>query len=28
PIRLGVGLREGASVGYMHYTPEKTWNPF
>ncbi|MDE2260185.1 MAG: DUF1134 domain-containing protein [Betaproteobacteria bacterium] len=28
PIRLGVGLRTGASVGYMHYTPEKTWNPF
>ncbi|MBW8028145.1 MAG: DUF1134 domain-containing protein, partial [Ferrovum sp.] len=28
PIRLGVGLREGASVGYMHYTPEKNWNPF
>ncbi|MDE2342149.1 MAG: DUF1134 domain-containing protein [Betaproteobacteria bacterium] len=28
PIRLGVGLRAGASVGYMHYTPDKTWNPF
>ena len=28
PIRLGVGLRAGASIGYMHYTPEKTWNPF
>lgn len=28
PIRLGVGLREGASVGYMHYTRTKTWNPF
>jgi hypothetical protein len=28
PIRLGVGLREGASVGYMHYTRKKTWNPF
>jgi hypothetical protein len=28
PIRLGVGLREGASVGYMHYTREKTWDPF
>ena len=28
PIRLGVGLREGASIGYMHYTPNKTWNPF
>ena len=28
PIRLGVGLRAGASVGYMHYTKTKTINPF
>jgi hypothetical protein len=28
PIRLGVGLRAGASVGYMHYTKKKTLNPF
>jgi len=28
PIRLGVGLRTGASVGYMHYTAKKTYNPF
>lgn len=28
PIRLGVGLRAGASVGYMHYTRTKTLNPF
>jgi hypothetical protein len=27
PIRLGVGLRTGASIGYMHYTPTKTLNP-
>lgn len=27
PIRLGVGLRTGASVGYMHYTRSKTYNP-
>jgi hypothetical protein len=27
PIRLGVGLRAGASVGYMHYRREKSWNP-
>ncbi|HET9642468.1 MAG TPA: DUF1134 domain-containing protein [Burkholderiaceae bacterium] len=27
PIRLGVGLRGGASVGYMNYTRRKTWNP-
>lgn len=28
PIRLGVGLRAGANIGYMKITPEKTWNPF
>ncbi len=28
PIRLGVGLRAGASIGYMHYTRQKTVNPF
>ncbi len=28
PIRLGAGLRSGVNIGYMHYTPEKTWNPF
>ena len=28
PIRLGVGLRAGASIGYMHYTPKKTYIPF
>ena len=28
PIRLGVGLRAGASIGYIHYTPRKTYNPF
>ena len=28
PIRLGVGLRAGASIGYMHYTRRKTYNPF
>lgn len=28
PIRLGVGLRAGASVGYIHYRREKTYNPF
>lgn len=27
PIRLGVGWRAGASVGYMHYTRERTYNP-
>jgi len=28
PIRLGVGLRAGASIGYMNYTAKKTYNPF
>lgn len=28
PIRLGVGLRTGASVGYVHYRREKSYNPF
>lgn len=27
PVRLGVGWRAGASVGYMHYTRNKTLNP-
>lgn len=27
PIRLGVGLRTGASVGYVHYRPQKSLNP-
>jgi len=27
PVRLGVGLRAGASIGYVHYTPKKTLNP-
>ncbi len=28
PIRLGVGLRAGASIGYMHYSKRKSLNPF
>jgi hypothetical protein len=27
PIRLGVGWRAGASVGYLHYRREKSFNP-
>lgn len=27
PIRLGVGLRAGASIGYINYTKTKTINP-
>ena len=28
PIRAGIGLRFGANVGYLKYTPRPTWNPF
>ncbi|HRN87576.1 EipA family protein [Hyphomicrobium sp.] len=28
PIRSGLGLRLGASIGYMRFTPRPTWNPF
>ena len=28
PIRTGVGLRLGANVGYLKFTPASTWNPF
>jgi hypothetical protein len=27
-IRSGVGLRLGANIGYLKYTPTPTWNPF
>ncbi len=27
PIRSGVGLRLGAAVGYLKFTPHSTWNP-
>jgi hypothetical protein len=28
PIRSGVGLRLGANIGYLRFTPHSTWNPF
>ncbi len=28
PIRSGVGMRLGANIGYLKFTPEATWNPF
>ena len=28
PIRTGVGMRLGANVGYVKFTPTATWNPF
>lgn len=28
PIRSGIGLRLGANIGYIRFTPKATWNPF
>lgn len=28
PIRTGVGLRAGASIGYLHYSKKHSWIPF
>lgn len=28
PMRTGVGLRDGANVGYLHYGKENSWIPF
>ena len=28
PTRSGLGLRLGANIGYLKYTPRATWNPF
>jgi hypothetical protein len=28
PIRSGLGVRLGANVGYLKFTPQSTWNPF
>lgn len=28
PLRTGVGLRAGASVGYLHYNRKHSWLPF
>lgn len=28
PIRAGIGLRLGANIGYLKFTPKPTWNPF
>lgn len=28
PIRAGLGIRAGISVGYLNFTREPTWNPF
>jgi hypothetical protein len=28
PIRSGLGVRIGANVGYIRFTPRPTWNPF
>jgi hypothetical protein len=28
PIRSGIGLRLGASIGYVRFSAKPTWNPF
>jgi hypothetical protein len=28
PIRSGVGARLGLNIGYLKFTPSRTWNPF
>ena len=28
PIRSGLGVRIGANIGYIRFTPRPTWNPF
>jgi hypothetical protein len=28
PIRMGVGLRAGVNLGYLHFTKERSWIPF
>lgn len=28
PVRFGVGWRQGINVGYLHLSPERSWNPF
>jgi hypothetical protein len=28
PVRSGMGLRLGANIGYIRFTPKATWNPF
>ena len=28
PIRTGVGFRQGANIGYLHYNQEHSWLPF
>lgn len=28
PIRIGVGLRAGVNLGYLHFTKERSWIPF
>jgi len=28
PIRMGVGLRAGVNLGYLHFSKERSWLPF
>lgn len=28
PVRFGVGWRQGINVGYLHFSPDRSWVPF
>ena len=28
PVRVGVGWRQGVSIGYLQMSPNSSWNPF
>ena len=28
PVRFGVGWRQGLNIGYLHFSPERSWIPF
>lgn len=28
PVRFGVGWRQGVSIGYLHFSPDRSWIPF
>jgi hypothetical protein len=28
PVRFGVGWRQGVNIGYLHFSPNRSWIPF
>jgi hypothetical protein len=28
PVRFGVGWRQGVNIGYLHFSPKRSWVPF